>query len=692
MIKKPRIYLADLRHVAGGFLANTAMPLGIAFMKAVMDRDLPEVESRTFAYPDQLLEAMKSAPPDVLMLTNYVWNERLGRHFTNVAKHLQQHTLVVAGGPNIPVETNRRIEFFGDWNNLDVYALGEGDFLATEIVSRFLDAKKSITKFLKGGVCSSLYRLEGDIIHQPLQNKQLQLGKIPSPWLTGCQDHFFDGKLIPMIETNRGCPFKCTFCVQGVDFYSRIAHFEGDQVKEELTYIARRVKDVCPQIGFLNITGSNFGMYKRDVEISAHIGTLKEKYGWPVFVDCTTGKNAPDLTIKAIEQSNGTLKGITNAVQSMDDEVLQSIKRSNIKLNAYGKVMDYIRSKGIRTISQAILGLPNEALQTHLNGLRDLVDNGMDSVQNFQLMLVKGCEIESQDSRDEFEFKSKFRLSARCFGSYGGEAVLDVDEIVVENKSLSFDDYIHARQYHLAYATYWNQDWFDDLFCFAQNSGLKNSACMEAIYEAMVSDDGVVGKFMQQFIVETRAEIFSTPEECFKYYAEGDRFEKLLSGEIGDNLLYKYHAKASFLIWPEVCELAARAVKKLLITHGSDNQGPGFELFWEDFCRYLEYKHACGQSAVEILSPVKCQLQHDISQWIADGYPKVLSPYKLETKKTFIFELNENDANDLRYALETWSTELRGLTKMVRYLKVTSQVRGYTEVAEYEKAHEGLKV
>ena len=39
--------------------------------------------------------------------------------------------------------------------------------------------------------------------------------EIPSPWLTGIQDEFFDGKLAPMIETNRGCPFTCTFCVPG---------------------------------------------------------------------------------------------------------------------------------------------------------------------------------------------------------------------------------------------------------------------------------------------------------------------------------------------------------------------------------------------------------------------------------------------------------------------------------------------
>ena len=39
--------------------------------------------------------------------------------------------------------------------------------------------------------------------------------------VTGVLDEFFDGKLAPLLETNRGCPFQCTFCVQGVRWYTK---------------------------------------------------------------------------------------------------------------------------------------------------------------------------------------------------------------------------------------------------------------------------------------------------------------------------------------------------------------------------------------------------------------------------------------------------------------------------------------
>lgn len=347
-----------------------------------------------------------------------------------MAKRIQPNTLVVVGGPNIPDETNRQTEFFTSWKDIDIYALGEGDFLATEIVKRFLDVNKSITELLKGGVPSSIYRLEGEIVVQPLWSRELELNKIPSPWLNGVHDHFFDGKLIPLIETNRGCPFKCTFCVQGTQYYSRLSHFEEDQVKEELTYIVRRIKQVCPNMGALTIADPNFGMYKRDVNISAHIGSLQEKFGWPAFIDCSTGKNAPELIIKSIEKTHGAL-AMLHAVQSMDDGVLQSIKRSNIKLDTYEVVTEHLNGKGIRTFSQTILGLPKETLQTHLTGLGRLIDQGIDSLQNFQLMLLKGSEIETHDSRNEFGFKTKFRLSPTCFGLMGGNMYLMLRKLLL---------------------------------------------------------------------------------------------------------------------------------------------------------------------------------------------------------------------------------------------------------------------
>ena len=201
------VYLADLRHNYGGVPSADCMPLGVGYMKAVMDRDLPatEVHSTIFAYVAHLVAAIEAHPPDVIMVSNYVWNEALGRFCLQRAKRANPAVLTVMGGPNIPVEAARQIEFLEARPEIDLYVLGEGDFLARDIVREFLEAG-SVAALGEREIPSCLYRRNGRVIRseQGQRADADAMEEIPSPWLTGVMDPFFDGQLAPLFETNGG--------------------------------------------------------------------------------------------------------------------------------------------------------------------------------------------------------------------------------------------------------------------------------------------------------------------------------------------------------------------------------------------------------------------------------------------------------------------------------------------------------
>jgi radical SAM superfamily enzyme YgiQ (UPF0313 family) len=669
------VFLADLRYNYSGVLANDCMPLGVAYMKAVMDRDLPEVRSRLFVYPERLWEAMKNDPPDVLLVSNYMWCEALSFHFAKLAKRIRPNTLVVMGGPNIPIEEERQIRYVESHPEIDLYVLGEGDFLAAEVVKHFLDAGKSLRQFGDRTIPSAVYRRpDGQVVLQKMWDRQKEVDEIPSPWLTGIQDEFFDGKLAPLLETNRGCPFTCTFCVQGTSWYTKVHNFSKERIREEIEYVARRIHDVSPTMGTLRIADSNYGMFERDIEISSYLGETQKKYGWPLYIDATTGKNRPDRIIKSLEKVSGALV-LYQAVQSLDENVLRNVKRSTIKLEAYEQLQVHMRGRGLRSNSDLILGLPGETLDTHLTALRKLLDAGVDQVTNFQLMMLKGSELDTLESRKTFSFQTLFRILPKNFGIYGGEKVLDIEEIAVATETLTFEDYVQARKYALASVAFWHDNCLADVVRFAESFGVKKSEWLDAMLSAMENDQGVLGKYLNAFVEETRNELFPSREACLEFYTKEENFQRLLSGEIGDNLMHKYQATASFLIWPHVCQTAMDATRKMLLERGAAGEMGDSDEFWENFSRFEQYQHAHGHSVEEIMSPHRATLRYDIACWLADGSPKDPRPYRLHQPKEFEFRLCEEGDRGLGAALRVWSAELKGLTKLMKRIRVAWQVR-----------------
>lgn len=668
------VYLADLRHNYSGVLANDCMPLGVGYMKAVMDRDVPHVRSRVFAYPDRLLDAIRNEPPDVLMLSNYMWNEWISFHFAKVMKQIRPQTLVVMGGPNICLEDDRQMAYMAAHPEIDLYVLGEGDFLGAQVTQHFLDAGKSIERLGQREVPSSIYRRDGELIRTKMWERKGAIDDIPSPWLTGVLDEFFDGKLAPLLETNRGCPFQCTFCVQGVRWYTKVHYFSKERLRDEIDYIGRLNQERCPSMGFLRIADSNYGMFERDAEISGWIGESQMKYGFPTYIDATTGKNRPERVIESLEKVNGAIV-LYQSVQSLDDGVLENIKRSNISKEAYEQVMIHIRGRGLRALSDLILGLPGETLESHTRSIEELIDSGTNEMHLFQAMMLKGSELENAESRAKYHFDTRFRVLPKNYGVYAGERVFDVDEIVVATDTLSFGDYLRARTYALTMSIFWNNSWFQEAVELVKAFDIRPSKWTHAMRDALERDAGPIGTMLAEFLTETKNELFPTREALVEFYSKDENFQRLTNGEIGDNLMYKYRARASYFMWPEFCRLAMNATREVLEQHGASARIADFDDVWADFHTYMEAKHAWGMTAAEILAPVRATMRYDVRAWIDAGMPADTRPYRLAAPQEFVFELPPDAHRELKAGLEVWTATLKGLTKGITRIKASAQTR-----------------
>ncbi len=140
--------------------------------------------------------------------------------------------------------------------SIDYYVHGEGETTMVALLEKLLgggalDAEEPGVAFLRDDCYLDGGRRE----------RRRDLDTIPSPHLGGWLDPFIGNGYAPVIETNRGCPFSCTYCNWGSATVSKVNRFGLDRVFEELEYIARRVRDNDN----LTVADANFGILKRDL-------------------------------------------------------------------------------------------------------------------------------------------------------------------------------------------------------------------------------------------------------------------------------------------------------------------------------------------------------------------------------------------------------------------------------------------
>ena len=162
--------------------------------------------------------------------------------------------------------------------------------------------------------------VNGEPFLGPLEPRLQDLTVIPSPYTEGLLNKFFEQKLIPTIQTNRGCPFACTFCTEGSSYYNKIYRTSLERKVAEVDYIVARTKYTKT----LRITDSNFGMYREDVDFCRYLSSVQQRTGYPEYVACTTGKNQKERIMTCNELLNGAIR-LTASVQSIDKMVLISL-------------------------------------------------------------------------------------------------------------------------------------------------------------------------------------------------------------------------------------------------------------------------------------------------------------------------------------------------------------------------------
>jgi len=394
---------------------------GYRFMPFLYHRD--SVEQIISQYHD----------PSVAAFSVSMWNEQLNLKVAEEVKNRYPDCLVIFGGPNVPHHPR---EYFQQYPFVDIAVRGEGEEAFSEILTRLLKSREF------DGIKGIAWRHPetGECIESVGERPQSRdLDVYPSPYLEGLFDQLIedagDLEFQQIIETNRGCPFLCTFCFWGQGGLSRKYRYHGiDRVGMEIDWAGQH------GIRYVFNADSNFGMHPRDIEIAQILVDTKKKHGFPEKFRTCFGKNTDDriFQVAKLLHDHDLEKGITMALQSNDADVLDNIKRTNIKTETYQALQLRFNETDVPVYSELILGLPGESYESWVSGIEDLLRSGLkNQLFTYMCQIFPNTEMADSEYREKFGIVTQRIPLTEIHGSIRPQGLeIEYEDIVISTNSM----------------------------------------------------------------------------------------------------------------------------------------------------------------------------------------------------------------------------------------------------------------
>ncbi len=293
MIKLHQKIKVGLAQINNSFSGQNYLPYSVGILQAYAEKNLKNPDGYEFLLPLYTripvdAAVVKLTGARVAFFSAYVWNIRISLAIAKALKEKQPGTIVVFGGPQVPDKPD---EFIREHPFIDLVVHGEGEQVFAAILENLEDFQRESVPS-----CSFLGP-DGSVVHTPKVERLKDLAGVPSPYLGGTFDALMKAypkeKWIVLWETNRGCPFSCSFCDWGSAIQTKVAPFDLERLHLELEWFAAR------RIEFIFCADANFGILPRDVDISRYAAETKKKFGYPHALSVQNTKNATDRSFQA---------------------------------------------------------------------------------------------------------------------------------------------------------------------------------------------------------------------------------------------------------------------------------------------------------------------------------------------------------------------------------------------------------
>ena len=243
------------------------------------------------------------------------------------------------------------------------------------------------------------------------------------------------GKRVAYIETSRGCPFSCQFCLSSIEVGVR--YFDREKIKEDIRYL---MKNGAKTIKFVDRTFNISRSYAMDMFqflIDEHLpGTVFQ-------FEITADIMRPEVIEFLNKEAPPGLFRFEIGVQSTNDYTNELVKRKQ-NFEKLTSTVTMVKNGGkIDQHLDLIAGLPEEDYHSFRKTFNDVFALRPEELQLGFLKMLRGTGLRIQADEHQYVYMD--------YAPYE----------ILRNRVLPFDDMIRIKQVEDVLEKYWNDHRMD---------------------------------------------------------------------------------------------------------------------------------------------------------------------------------------------------------------------------------------
>ncbi|MBG9544810.1 Fe-S oxidoreductase [Cytobacillus firmus] len=400
--------------------------IAIRYLKAYAQPDF-DVELAEYTIKDPVMNIVTDLvrkKPDVIGFSCYIWNIEETIKVIKMIKKIDPSIHIVVGGPEVTYDV-------ADWMNnvqeFDYIVIGEGE----ETFKQLLNELNSTMNM--ENVHGLAFRENGQVRINPQRNK-LDLRDLPSPFRFE-EDIPHLSKRVTYIETSRGCPFSCQFCLSSIEVGVR--YFDREKIKDDIRYL---MKNGAKTLKFVDRTFN----ISRSYALEMFQFLIDEHLPGTVFqFEITADIMRPEVIEYLNKEAPRGLFRFEIGVQSTNDYTNELVMRKQ-NFDKLCRTVTMVKDGGkIDQHLDLIAGLPEEDYDSFKKTFNDVFAMRPEELQLGFLKMLRGTglRLRAEDHQYIYMDHSPYEI--------------------LGNNVLSFDDIIRIKQVEDVLEKYWNDHRMD---------------------------------------------------------------------------------------------------------------------------------------------------------------------------------------------------------------------------------------